>query len=85
LKIILTISPHEANLLTLQASNAFLAQRVSSINAISELCEVTGADVSQVAEAVGKDTRIGSKFLQASVGEIIGLLLYNQLWMENED
>ncbi|XP_068247741.1 UDP-glucose 6-dehydrogenase isoform X2 [Palaemon carinicauda] len=50
------------------ASNAFLAQRVSSINAISALCEATGADVSEVASAVGQDSRIGSKFLQASVG-----------------
>ncbi|XP_042237396.1 UDP-glucose 6-dehydrogenase-like [Homarus americanus] len=50
------------------ASNAFLAQRVSSINAISAVCEATGADVSQVATAVGRDSRIGSKFLQASVG-----------------
>lgn len=49
-------------------ANAFLAQRVSSINAISALCEVTGADVSEVARAVGTDTRVGSKFLQASVG-----------------
>lgn len=49
-------------------ANAFLAQRVSSINAISELCEVTGADVNQVANAVGYDSRIGSKFLKASVG-----------------
>lgn len=49
-------------------ANAFLAQRISSINAISELCEVTGADVNEVAHAIGKDTRIGSKFLKASVG-----------------
>ena len=49
-------------------ANAFLAQRVSSINAISELCEVTGADVNEVAFAIGKDSRIGSKFLKASVG-----------------
>jgi len=49
-------------------ANAFLAQRVSSINAISELCEVTGADVDEVSHAIGKDTRIGSKFLKASVG-----------------
>lgn len=49
-------------------ANAFLAQRVSSINAISELCEVTGADVSEVANAIGMDSRIGSKFLKASVG-----------------
>ena len=49
-------------------ANAFLAQRISSINAISAVCEATGADVSEVARAVGKDTRIGPKFLQASVG-----------------
>lgn len=49
-------------------ANAFLAQRVSSINAISELCEVTGADVNEVAYAVGADSRIGPKFLKASVG-----------------
>ncbi len=49
-------------------ANAFLAQRVSSINAISELCEVTGANVDEVAEAVGRDSRIGDKFLKASVG-----------------
>jgi UDPglucose 6-dehydrogenase len=49
-------------------ANAFLAQRVSSINAISELCEVTGADVNEVSYAIGKDSRIGPKFLKASVG-----------------
>lgn len=49
-------------------ANAFLAQRVSSINAISELCEVSGADVSEVGLAIGADERIGSKFLKASVG-----------------
>jgi UDPglucose 6-dehydrogenase len=49
-------------------ANAFLAQRVSSINALSELCEVTGADVDEVANAIGKDSRIGPKFLKASVG-----------------
>ncbi|WP_298555616.1 nucleotide sugar dehydrogenase [uncultured Algibacter sp.] len=49
-------------------ANAFLAQRVSSINAISELCEQTGANVNEVAKAIGMDTRIGSKFLNASVG-----------------
>ena len=49
-------------------ANAFLAQRVSSINAMLELCEVTGADVEEVAKAIGTDTRIGSKFLKASVG-----------------
>ncbi|KAK3217845.1 hypothetical protein Dsin_011815 [Dipteronia sinensis] len=50
------------------AANAFLAQRISSINARSSLCEATSADVAQVSHAVGKDTRIGSKFLNASVG-----------------
>ncbi len=49
-------------------ANAFLAQRVSSINAISELCEVTGANVDEVARAIGQDSRIGGKFLKASVG-----------------
>jgi UDPglucose 6-dehydrogenase len=49
-------------------ANAFLAQRVSSINAMSEICEKTGADVDEVARAVGMDTRIGSKFLKSSVG-----------------
>ena len=49
-------------------ANAFLAQRISSINAISALCEATGADVEQVARAVGADSRIGSKFLNSSVG-----------------
>ena len=51
-----------------QAANAFLAQRISSINAMSAVCEATGADVSEVAHAIGRDSRIGSKFLQASVG-----------------
>ncbi|CAJ0571945.1 unnamed protein product, partial [Mesorhabditis spiculigera] len=50
------------------AANAFLAQRISSINAISAICEATGADVGEVAHAVGHDSRIGGKFLQASVG-----------------
>ena len=49
-------------------ANAFLAQRVSSINSISELCEATGANVDEVANAIGQDSRIGSKFLKASVG-----------------
>ncbi|XP_076126859.1 UDP-glucose 6-dehydrogenase-like [Alosa pseudoharengus] len=50
------------------AANAFLAQRISSINSISALCEVTGADVEEVAHAIGTDQRIGSRFLKASVG-----------------
>ena len=49
-------------------ANAFLAQRISSINSISALCEATGADVDEVANAVGMDSRIGSKFLKSSVG-----------------
>lgn len=49
-------------------ANAFLAQRVSSINAMSELCEKTGADINEVAKAIGMDSRIGSKFLKSSVG-----------------
>ncbi|EKD32391.1 MAG: hypothetical protein ACD_77C00103G0002 [uncultured bacterium] len=49
-------------------ANAFLAQRVSSINAISALCEKTGADVDEVSRAIGADNRIGSKFIKASVG-----------------
>ena len=50
------------------AANAFLAQRVSSINAISALCEKTEADVAEVARAIGTDSRIGPRFLRASVG-----------------
>ena len=49
-------------------ANAFLAQRISSINSLSELCEATGANVQEVARAIGMDSRIGPKFLQASVG-----------------
>lgn len=49
-------------------ANAFLAQRISSINSISALCEATGADVDEVANAIGTDSRIGPKFLKASVG-----------------
>jgi len=49
-------------------ANAFLAQRISSINSISALCERTGADVDEIARAIGADSRIGPKFLKASVG-----------------
>ena len=49
-------------------ANAFLAQRISSINSISALCEVTEADVTEVARAVGCDSRIGKKFLNAGIG-----------------
>jgi len=50
------------------ASNAMLAQRISSINSLSALCEKTGADIQEVSIAIGLDSRIGSKFLKASVG-----------------
>ena len=49
-------------------ANAFLAQRISSINSISALCEATEADVDEVATAIGMDSRIGNKFLKSSVG-----------------
>ena len=49
-------------------SNAFLAQRISSINSISALCERTGANIKEISKAIGTDSRIGSKFLEASVG-----------------
>ncbi len=64
---ILTTNVWSSELSKLTA-NAFLAQRVSSINSLSELCEKTGADVNEVAKAVGMDSRIGSKFLKSSVG-----------------
>jgi UDPglucose 6-dehydrogenase len=64
---ILTTNVWSSELSKLTA-NAFLAQRISSINAMSELCEKTGADVGEVARAIGMDSRIGSKFLKASVG-----------------
>ncbi len=68
--------PHEKILLTnlwsselsKLTANAFLAQRISSINSLAALCEVTGADVREVARAIGSDSRIGSKFLQAGPG-----------------
>jgi UDPglucose 6-dehydrogenase len=49
-------------------ANAFLAQRISSINSISALCEKTGADITEVSKAVGSDTRIGNKFITSSIG-----------------
>lgn len=49
-------------------SNAFLAQRISSINAVSALCEKTDADITEVSRAVGMDSRIGSNYLKASIG-----------------
>ena len=50
------------------ASNAMLAQRISSVNSLSALCEKTGADIDELSKAIGMDHRIGSKFLKASVG-----------------
>lgn len=64
---ILTTNVWSSELSKLTA-NAFLAQRISSINAMSALCEATGADVDEVAHAIGRDSRIGPKFLKASVG-----------------
>ncbi|WMI66623.1 UDP-glucose 6-dehydrogenase [Aestuariibaculum sp. YM273] len=64
---ILTTNVWSSELSKLTA-NAFLAQRVSSINSMSALCEKTGADVNEVAKAIGLDSRIGSKFLKSSVG-----------------
>lgn len=66
-KNILTTNVWSSELSKLTA-NAFLAQRISSINSISELCEATGANVLEVAKAIGMDNRIGDKFLQPSVG-----------------
>ncbi|KAK9891447.1 hypothetical protein WA026_014680 [Henosepilachna vigintioctopunctata] len=65
-KNILTTNTWSSELSKL-AANAMLAQRISSINSLSAVCEATGADVSEVARAVGLDSRIGSKFLQASI------------------
>ena len=64
---ILTTNVWSSELSKLTA-NAFLAQRISSINSISALCEATEANVDEVSKAIGSDSRIGSKFLKASVG-----------------
>jgi UDPglucose 6-dehydrogenase len=66
-KNILTTNVWSSELSKLTA-NAFLAQRVSSVNSLSELCEATGANIQEVARAIGMDSRIGPKFLQSSVG-----------------
>lgn len=73
---ILTTNTWSSELSKLVA-NAFLAQRISSINSISAICEKTGADIREVAYAVGYDSRIGNQFLQPSVGQFI--FLYNLL------
>ncbi|MCE5211704.1 MAG: nucleotide sugar dehydrogenase [Deltaproteobacteria bacterium] len=67
LKKIITSNLWSSELSKLVA-NAFLAQRVSSINSISALCEKTEADITEVARAVGMDSRIGNKFLKAGIG-----------------
>lgn len=64
---IITSNAYSAELTKL-ASNAFLALRVSSINAIAQICEESGADVGQVSKSVGADSRIGPRFLNASLG-----------------
>lgn len=64
---ILTTNVWSSELSKLTA-NAFLAQRVSSINSLTEICEQTEADINEVAKAIGTDSRIGPKFLKASVG-----------------
>jgi len=66
-KNILTTNLWSSELSKLTA-NAFLAQRISSINSLSELCEETGADIEEVSKAVGMDSRIGNSFLKTSVG-----------------
>ena len=60
-------SPPTAELVKV-AANSFLATKISFINAMSEVCEVTGADVTQLADAIGHDQRIGRKFLNAGLG-----------------
>lgn len=64
---IITMNTWSSELAKLTA-NSFLAQRISSINAISAVCEKVGADVREVSRAIGADPRLGSRFLQASVG-----------------
>lgn len=66
-KNILTTNLWSSELSKLTA-NAFLAQRISSINSLSEICEETGADINEVSKAIGMDSRIGNKFLKSSVG-----------------
>lgn len=73
-------------------ANAFLAQRVSSINSIAALCEATGADVQDVASAIGTDTRIGKRFLQSGPGfggscfqkDILNLVYLSRYYKLNE-
>ena len=65
------------------AANAFLATKISFINAMAKLCEVTGADVSVLANAIGYDARIGRKFLNAGIGfggRLLAEKIFGRLW-----
>ena len=74
-------------------ANAFLAQRISSINAMSSICEPTGADIAEVAKAIGADSRIGKKFLNAGPGfggscfqkDLLNLIYLCQKVMKNQN
>ncbi|MFC5298646.1 UDP-glucose dehydrogenase family protein [Brachybacterium tyrofermentans] len=68
LKIPRRVYNYESAELVKVSANSFLATKISFINAISELCDITGADVADVAEAIGMDDRIGRKFLRAGIG-----------------
>lgn len=70
-KNILTVGLWSSELSKL-AANAMLAQRISSINSLSAICEATGANIDEVAYAVGKDSRIGSDFLKVSRLKTLG-------------
>ncbi len=74
------------------SANALLAQRISSINSLSAICEVTGAEIGDVSDAVGMDSRIGSKFLKAGPGfggscfkkDILNLVYLSRFYGLNE-
>ena len=65
--VYLETSPHSAELIK-QASNAFLAMKISFINAVANVCEAVGADIAEVCQGVGSDRRIGARFLRAGIG-----------------
>jgi UDPglucose 6-dehydrogenase len=67
-EILFLVTDLETSELAKTAANAFLATKISFINAMAEVCEVTGADVSVLADAIGHDARIGRKFLNAGIG-----------------
>lgn len=62
------VTDHPTAELVKAAANSFLATKISFINAMAEVCEATGADVSRLADAIGMDDRIGRKFLNAGIG-----------------